>query len=64
MQDFVGQQLAPGDKVVHGVGGRRGGLSGPFYVDSFTAKMVRIKRRLDATYTTLSHPGNLVKVPG
>lgn len=67
MQDYVGQQLNPGDRVVHGVGGRHGGLSGPYFVHSFTPKMVRLSRRYNAdgmaSVSTTVPPHNLVKVP-
>ena len=68
MQDFVKQQLAVGDKVVHGVGGRSGGLSGPYFVHSFTPKMVRLSRKFNAdgmaSVSTIVPSHNLVKVPG
>lgn len=64
MKDFIGQELSVGDKIVHGVGGRGGGLSGPYLVASFTPKMVRV-RRVGSTseYTSVVPPHNLVKVP-
>lgn len=67
--DFIGQPLAVGDRVVHGVGGRRGGLTGPYYVHSFTAAMVRtVRRRADLPepareVATAVSPHCLVKVP-
>lgn len=63
MQDFVKQSLTEGDRVVHGVGGRCGGLSGPYLVHSFTPKMVRLSRpgHPDLVSTTVP-PANLVKV--
>lgn len=64
MKDFVGQSLIVGDRVVHGVGGRRGGLSGPYYVHSFTPKMVRLSRKWEvgAKPSTIVPASNLVKV--
>lgn len=62
MRDFLGKQLNVGDIVVHGVGGRYGGLSGPYVVHSFTPKMVRIMR-VKATEPEKTCPSyNLVKV--
>lgn len=62
--DFIEQQLFQGDRVVHGVGGRYGGLTGPFYVHSFSRKMVRIAKDpyADNHYSTVPST-NLVKVP-
>ncbi len=52
-----------GDRVVHGVGGRRGGLTGPFYVHSFTAEMVRIARKRGGeTHDRIVSPYCLAKV--
>ncbi len=63
MKDFVGQELNVGDKIVHGVGGRGGGLSGPYIVASFTPKMVRVKRvGSTSEYSSCVPPHNLVKV--
>lgn len=63
MQDYVKQDLAVGDRVVHGVGGRSGGLSGPYTVHSFTPKMVRLSRSPVGAVSTTVPPYNLVKVP-
>ena len=65
MKDFIGQDLNVGDRVVHGVGGRYGGLDGPHFVHSFTAKMVRIARKPgeDAAIWSRVPSTNLVKVP-
>lgn len=60
MKDFVKQDLQVGDSVVHGVGGRSGGLSGPHKIHSFTAKMVRI--RIGELRTSVVPSHNLVKV--
>jgi len=63
MKDYIQQDLQVGDRVVHGVGGRYGGLSGPYYVHSFTPKMVRISSKPDAEKAYSCVPsGNLVKV--
>lgn len=64
MKDFVGINLVEGDRVVHGVGGRYGGLSGPYYVHSFTPKMVRLSRSagVEALVSTTVPPTNLVRV--
>lgn len=62
--DFIDQPLAVGDRVVHGVGGRYAGLSGPYYVHSFTPKMVRIARQPYAEkHYSIVPSSNLVKVP-
>jgi hypothetical protein len=65
MEDYVGQRLAVGDRVVHGVSGRNGGLSGPYTVQGFTAQMVRItnKKPWRKVDYTLVAPHCLVKVP-
>lgn len=44
MKDYVGHELAEGQHVVHGVGGRCGGLNGPYLVHSLSPKMVRLQR--------------------
>ncbi|PLP55524.1 hypothetical protein CYK37_29995 [Mesorhizobium loti] len=63
MKDYIGNVLAEGDRVVHGVGGRYGGLSGPYYVHSFTPKMVRLSRAtgVGAQVSTTVPPTNLVR---
>lgn len=63
MKDYIGQPLSQGDRVVHGVGGRYGGLSGPYFVHSFTPKMVRIGRNAGGEFSKIVPSGNLVKVP-
>lgn len=63
-KDFIGRPLNVEDRVVHGVGGRYAGLSGPYYVHSFTPKMVRIAREPYAEkHYSIVPPSNLVKVP-
>jgi hypothetical protein len=62
MKDFLGRILVVGDKVVHGVGGRYGGLDGPYYIDSFTPKMVRISRPKSVVHDKTVPPGNLVLI--
>lgn len=63
MKDFIGQDLNVGDRVVHGVGGRSGGLSGPYIVHSFSPKQVRIARKKTADTVSSCVPShNLVKV--
>lgn len=63
MQDYIKQPLAVDDRVVHGVGGRYGGLGGPYWVHSFSPQMVRLKRaeHHDVHFKTVP-PSNLVKV--
>lgn len=62
-RDYIGQPLNVGDRVVHGVGGRYGGLSGPYFVHSFTPKMVRVVRSMDQEQRPGIVPSsNLVKV--
>lgn len=65
MKDFTKRELSVGDKVVHGVGGRYGGLDGPYWVLSFTPKMVRLTKEnhAGAEVYKIVPPGNLVKVP-
>ncbi|ARO29926.1 hypothetical protein NXC14_CH01976 [Rhizobium sp. NXC14] len=64
MKDFIDQELAVGDRVVHGVGGRGGGLSGPYKVVGFTEQMVKIdyKRAWRKEDYSLVAPHCLVKV--
>lgn len=62
VKDFVGTELNVGDRVVHGVGGRYGGLSGPYFVHSFTPKMVRLARNIGGGVSTIVPPSNLAKV--
>lgn len=44
MLDFLKRKLEVGHTVVHGVGGRYAGLSGPYKIMAFTPKMVKIGR--------------------
>lgn len=64
MKDFIGGELREGDTVVHGVGGRSGGLSGPYKVLGFTDQMVKIDNK--KPWRKVSHslvaPHCLVKV--
>ena len=63
MKDFMKKDLSVGDLVVHGVGGRYAGLSGPYTIHSFTPKMVRIKKvGSTAEFTSCVPSHNLVKV--
>lgn len=64
MKDFIGQELSVGDRVVHGVGGRYGGLDGPYYIHSFSPKQVRICRAKSRDKVAACVPSaNLVKLP-
>lgn len=62
MKDFVNRSITVGDTVVHGVGGRFGGLSGPYDVIGLTLKMVRISKVTWAGRSKVAHPANLVVV--
>lgn len=66
MKDFLGVVLTEGDTVVHGVGGRCGGLDGPYTIHSFTPKMVRLQRKgwKEGEWLKKVPPSNLVKVAG
>ncbi|KFI31552.1 hypothetical protein CDV50_02045 [Haematobacter massiliensis] len=61
MKDFLKRDIGIGDTVVHGVGGRYGGLSGPYDVVGLTPKMVRIGKRGSETSSVVL-PNNLVVV--
>lgn len=63
-KDFLNRPLTQGDRVIHGVGGRYAGLSGPYIIHSFTPKMVRLcyPSNLDMVQTVVPS-GNLVLVP-
>lgn len=45
MKDFINQELHVGELVVHAVGARGGGLSGPHRIVGFTAQMVKIDQK-------------------
>lgn len=63
MKDFLKRDLKVGDMVVHGVGGRYGGLDGPYYVHSFSPKQVRLHKQKDAEVAFKCVPSsNLVLV--
>ena len=62
MKDFLKRDIGIGDTVVHGVGGRYGGLSGPYDVVGLTPKMVRISKKTWNGEPSTVSPKNLVVV--
>lgn len=58
MRDFLGQELAVGDSVVHAKTGPYGGLSGPYRIEGFTTVFVL----LASARRQKGRPENCVKV--